>query len=251
MAHLNSPIILAVSHAISSVVKPFLIFLMLFAVAPAAADTVSRDWLGGVPESGTLAYEISRKGKPLGFQVLDFSRSEAGELIVDVHIEIDFKLGPIPLFRYLHDNREVWRDGKLLSLKSKTFNNGEGVSVDLMLQDGRYVGSGTDFENNLEAPLLSTSYFNPNFIRQTQLISSQDGRLLKTEVETLGPEMLNIRSQPVQATRFRLSGKLRIDIWYTDAGQWVQTMFTRGGNTLMIKQADPSRILPRKEWRHP
>lgn len=251
MAHLNLPIISAASHAISSVVKPFLVILMLLSAGPALADTVSRDWLGGVPETGVLCYEISRKGKPLGFQQINFSRSEAGELVVDVHIEIDFKLGPIPLFRYLHDNREIWRDGKLLSLKSKTFNNGEDVAVDLKLEDGRYVGTGTDFADNLEAPLLSTSYFNPNFIRQNAFISSQDGRLLPSEIETLGQEVLAIRGAPVQATRFRISGKLRIDIWYTDAGQWVQTEFSRGGNTLVIKQVDPSRILPRKEWRHP
>lgn len=251
MAHLNLPIISAASHAISSVVKPFLVILMLLSAGPALADTVSRDWLGGVPETGVLYYEISRKGKPLGFQQINFSRTEAGELVVDVHIEIDFKLGPIPLFRYLHDNREIWRDGKLQSLKSKTFNNGEDVAVDLKLEDGRYVGTGTDFADNLEAPLLSTSYFNPNFIRQNAFISSQDGRLLPSEIETLGQEVLAIRGAPVQATRFRISGKLRIDIWYTDAGQWVQTEFSRGGNTLVIKQVDPSRILPRKEWRHP
>lgn len=251
MAHLNLPIISAASHAISSVVKPFLVILTLLSAGPALADTVSRDWLGGVPETGVLSYEISRKGKPLGFQQINFSRSEAGELVVDVHIEIDFKLGPIPLFRYLHDNREIWRDGKLLSLKSKTFNNGEDVAVDLKLEDGRYVGSGTDFADNLEAPLLSTSYFNPNFIRQNAFISSQDGRLLPSKIEALGQEVLAIRGAPVQATRFRISGKLRIDIWYTDAGQWVQTEFSRGGNTLVIKQVDPSRILPRKEWRHP
>lgn len=223
----------------------------MMAIGPAWADTVSRDWLGGVPESGKLAYEISRKGKPLGFQTLEFSRSPEGELVVDVHIEIDFKLGPIPLFRYLHDNREIWKDGTLLSLKSKTYNNGEDVSVDLRLENGRYVGSGSDFADNLEAPLLSTSYFNPNFVRQKAFISSQDGRLLPTEIETLGPEMLTIRGQQVQATRFSLSGKLQIDIWYSDSGQWMQTEFVRGGNKLVIKQVDPNTLLPRNEWRHP
>lgn len=251
MAHLNSRIISVVSRAISSPVKATLIFIALCFASPALADTVSRDWLGGVPESSRLAYEISRKGKPLGFQTIDFSRSEAGELIVDIHIEIDFKLGPIPLFRYLHDNREVWRDGTLLSLKSKTDNNGDDVKVDLTLNGNRYVGNGAKFADNLEAPLMSTSYFNPNFIRQKAIISSQDGRLLETKIETLGPEMLTVRGQQIQATRFRLSGKLRIDIWYTDAGEWVQTTFERGGNKLLIKQVDPSRILPRKEWRHP
>lgn len=251
MALLNSQIISAVSRAIFSPVKSALIFLIFVLASPALADNVSRDWLGGVPKSGQLAYEISRKGKPLGFQMLDFSRSETGELIVDVHIEIDFKLGPIPLFRYLHDNREVWRDGTLLSIKSKTYNNGEDVSVDLKLDGGEYVGTGTDFANNLKAPLLSTSYFNPNFVRQKAIISTQDGRLLATEIEVLGPEMLSIRGQQVQATRFRLSGKLRIDIWYTDAGQWVQTQFVRGGNKLLIKQIDPAKVLARKQWRRP
>ena len=141
MARFGLRIVWDVLPAISSRVRP-VFFLLLFFLTPVSADTVSRNWLGGVPDEGFLAYEISRKGKPLGFQALTFSRSESDELIVDVHIEIDFKLGPIPLFRYLHDNREVWRDGILLSIKSKTYNNGEDVAVDLKLEDGRYVGSG-------------------------------------------------------------------------------------------------------------
>lgn len=250
MVRLDLPIVLDALRAIfSRVNSAFLLFSLL--LSPTMADSVSRDWLGGVPESGQLAYEITRKGKPLGFQMLEFSRSNKGELIVDVHIEIDFKLGPIPLFKYLHDNREVWRDGQLLSLKSRTDNNGEDVAVDLRFENGRYVGSGSRFEDNLDTPLLSTSYFNPNFIRQSALISSQDGRLLATEVETIGVETLSIDKKPVQATRFRLKGKLRIDIWYTDSGQWVKTEFARGGNTLVVQQVNPSRILPRKEWRHP
>ena len=250
MARFGLRIVWDVLPAISSRVRP-VCFLLLFLLTPVSADTVSRDWLGGVPDGGFLAYEISRKGKPLGFQALTFSRSESGELIVDVHIEIDFKLGPIPLFRYLHDNREVWRDGILLSIKSKTYNNGEDVTVDLKLEDGRYVGSGSRFEDNLAAPLLSTSYFNPNFVRQSAFISTQDGRLLPTKIETIGVETLNINDALLQATRFRLSGKLRIDIWYSDAGRWVKTKFSRGGNTLVVKQTNPARIPPRKKWRHP
>ena len=36
-------------------------------------------------------------------------------------------------------------------------------------------------------PIMSTSYFDPNFVRQQSLISSQDGRLLEVEVAYLGP----------------------------------------------------------------
>jgi len=74
---------------------------------------------------------------------------------------------------------------------------------------------------------------------------------LEPQIETLGVETLNIGGAPVQAYRFRLSGKLSIDIWYTDAGRWVKTEFSRGGNTLVVKQTNPARIPPRKKWRHP
>ena len=219
--------------------------------APSHASSVTQDWLAGVPENGGMyAYEITRKGKRLGFQTLEFAKLENGDLQVDVHIEIDFKI-IIPLFTYTHDNRETWRDGSLRSLKSRTDNNGEDTFVDLRAEGGMLVGDGTDYEGNLSADLLSTSYFNPNFIRQSEIVSSQDGRLLKINIEEMGRETLNLEIGTVEATRFRLTGKLRIDIWYTDDGRWVKTEFTRGGNTLVIEQVNPASVPARNKWRQP
>lgn len=242
-------------RVISSPVRVVALFaaLLLGVPAPAGAfaDTVSTDWRGGIPDNDILAYEITRKGKRLGFQVLEFSQAENGDLVVDIHIEIDFKLGFITLFKYRHANREVWRDGALVSMVSRTDNNGEDVAVDLRRDGDRMTGSGSRFEDNLPAPIMSTSYFNPNFVRQSELVSSQDGRLLPTEVEELGRERLLLQTGPVEATRFRLSGKLKIDIWYTDAGRWVKTEFTRGGNTLLITAINPDGLPPRNKWKRP
>lgn len=243
---------MGVWHATLSAAKPFLIlsFLLTALVGPARATSVTDDWLGGVPESGVLAYEISRKGKRLGFQTLHFTSLENGDLQVDVHIEIDFKI-IIPLFTYTHDNREIWRDGKLISLRSRTDNNGDDEFADLRIEGDRLVGGGTDFADNLEAGLMSTSYFNPNFIRQTALVSSQDGRRLDIGVEEIGRETLVLETGTVEATRFRLSGKLRIDIWYSDDGRWLKSSFTRGGNTLIIEQVNPASVPARNKWRRP
>ena len=123
--------------------------------------------------------------------------------------------------------------------------------VDLRLEDGRYVGSGSRFNNDLNAPLISTSYFNPNFIRQKAFVSSQDGRLLPTGIKTVGVETLKINNAPVSATRFALSGKLEIDIWYADDGRWVKTQFERGRFKVVVQQTNPSRIPPRKQWERP
>lgn len=254
MAHFGLRIVSDALLAISSRVKATLLstlFILAFSFTSALADNVPRDWLSGVVENGQLAYEITRKGKRLGFHTIDFSRADNGDLIVDVHIEMDFKFGPLTLFRYRHDNREVWRDGVMLSLTSKTDNNGEAAFADLRLEDGRYVGSGSRYNNDLDAPLLSTSYFNPNFIRQKAFVSSQDGRLLPTGIKTVGVETLKINNAPVSATRFALSGKLEIDIWYADDGRWVKTQFERGRFKVVVQQTNPSRIPPRKQWEGP
>ena len=256
MVHFVSQTVSDVWRAICSAAKPVFLTLILFLglqmpsfAAPFAAS-ISKDWLGGIPEEGKLAYAISRKGKRLGFQTIDFETLDNGDLQVDVHIEIDFAL-IIPLFTYTHQNREVWRDGQLLSLNARTDNNGDDEKVSLKLDGDKFIGEGTKFVDDLEAGLMSTSYFNPNFIRQEAVISSQDGRRLKIGVEEIGRETLTLQTGRVEATRFRLTGKLRIDIWYTDDGQWVKTTFTRGGNTLVIEQVNPVSVPPRSKWRNP
>ena len=241
----------ATSSRVKAAFFSFILLCSLPTGAAAFAENLSTDWRGGIPENNFLAYEITRKGKRLGFQSITFSEAENGDLIADIHVQIDFKLGPIPLFRYRHVNREVWRDGVLVELNSRTDNNGEDVTTRLTMKDGVLTGSGARYEGNLDGITHSTSYFDPNFVRQAALVSSQDGRRLSTETIEVGRERLNLQIGPVEATRFRTTGKLKIDIWYTDEGRWVKTEFTRGGNTLVISAVNPASLPPRKKWKRP
>ena len=194
-----------------------------------------------------LAYEVFRNDKRIGFHHMQFTRN-GGEVKVDIHIELDVRLGFIPLFSYTHQNTEVWRDGVLQSLISKTDNNGKRAFADLVLEEGSYLGRGSRYKGNLVLPIMSTSYFDPNFVRQKSLISSQDGRLLEVEVKYLGQEQVPDIAGPVEAQRFRLTGDLKIDIWYTEDGRWVRTEFSRGG-LLSYRPVAPSKIPPKTAWR--
>lgn len=253
MALCDSPIHLGVWLVTFSRFSFALLAALFWLTSPATAfaDKVSTDWLGGIPASNQLAYEVTRKGKRHGFQVFDFSRDEAGNLIVDVHIEIDFKFGPITLFHYTHKNQEIWRDGKVQSIVSRTNNNGDAEFTNLQREADVLAGSGTKYQGAMADPIMPTTYFNPNFIRQSRFVSTQDGRLLEAEVEEIGRETLALPTGSVEATRFRLTGKLAIDIWYTDAGQWVRTEFSRRGNVLVISPIDPASLPPRREWARP
>ncbi|CAI8343613.1 MAG: Uncharacterised protein [Rhodobiaceae bacterium UBA7378] len=256
--------ILAVSPATFlpklSLFKSAFSFILLFAAlfiaaAPAcvlASEAVSyapisSDWQSGIPDSGVLAYEVYRDNKPIGFHHMQFARAN-NEVQVDIHIELDISFGFIPVFSYTHENREVWKDGVLQSLTSKTDNNGKPVFVSLALEGDRYEGAATELDDALILPIMSTSYFDPNFVRSTRLISSQDGRLLNVEVAYLGTENVPDISGTVEAHRFRLTGDFKIDIWYTENGRWVRTEFERG-SVLSYRPVAPSQLPPRSKWR--
>ena len=248
MAHCVSPIVLAVLPAtfLAKYLRSLFIFFAFLHPAH-SADPVTRNWQSGIPADNVLAYEVFRNDKRIGFHHMQFTR-DGGEVRVDIHIELDVRLGFIPLFGYTHQNTEIWRDGVLQSLISKTDNNGKPAFADLVVEDGRYLVRGSRYKGNLVLPIMSTSYFDPNFVRQQSLISSQDGRLLEVEVAYLGQEQVPDIVGQVEAHRFRLTGDLTIDIWYTEDGRWVRTEFSRGG-VLSYRPVAPSKIPPKTKWR--
>lgn len=231
----------------------FSLFLMFLLAPPAHAIDVSEDWRAGIPTSQQMAFGIYRKGKeePVGFQVLRFADQPDGSLEVEVYIEIDIYFGPFHVFGYRHHNLETWRDGKLIALSSRTDNNGKDEYVEVAEQAGELVGRGSRYSGTLPTGIIPTSYFNPNFIRQTQILSTQDGRVFEVQIIPRGREQVTTPSGQVAAERFSTKGKVKIDIWYTPQGQWVRTEFERRGLSAALVPVDPASLPPRTQWQIP
>ena len=182
-------------------------------------------WAATAPAGGQLDFEIRRDGASIGGHRVRFRRSE-GRLEVDIDIGIDVSLAFIPLFSYRHRNREVWQDGRLLSLDSETDDDGRRYTVSARAEAGglRVSGSGGDFL--APADTLPTSYWNPRTVEQTQLLDSQHGKLLAVQSRLLGEERLE-GGEP--ARRYRISGDLDLDLWYSATGEWLKTAFEARG----------------------
>lgn len=73
MVHFVSQTALAVWREIFSRAKVFsLTFILVFSTlqtAQAFDGAITKDWRGGIPADNVLAYEVTRKGKRLGFQI--------------------------------------------------------------------------------------------------------------------------------------------------------------------------------------
>jgi hypothetical protein len=64
--------------------------------------------------------------------------------------------------------------------------------------------------------------WNPEFLEQPRLLNPQTGEYVDVRVEEIGDELLEVRGQPVAATRFKLTAR-RVDLtlWYSPDDEWL------------------------------
>jgi len=167
--------------------------------------------------SGSADFTVLRDGTPIGHHRVLVSH-EGEETRVEVDIALNVSLGFIPLYRYRHQSREVWRNDRLTALDSTTDDNGEQFRVTARaVQAGLQVTAGSQ---TLVLPddTVPTSYWNPSLISGRTVLDSQEGRRLDLSVTPAAPG------------RWQLRGDVNLDIGYDQQGQWTGLWFRHTGS---------------------
>lgn len=184
-----------------------------------------------VPPSNQFAFSVWRKGSQIGEHRLTF-REDGDDLVVDVDINLQVKLGFVTLFRYTHHNTEIWRDGKLVSLDSETHDDGSDFRLSVRPAGDVLDVDGWAGQFQVPADTLSSSYWNPDTIYRSRILDTQRGYLMDVNTEWLGEETIEAATGRIAANRYRISGDLTMDIWYSQGGQWVKLDFATRGSTI-------------------
>ena len=171
-------------------------------------------------ETGVQAFAVDRNGSPIGHHRLSFARN-GDRLDVAIDIALEVKLAFLTLYRYRHQNREVWEGDRLVSFTSSTDDNGTPHRVSARRSgDVILVESGG---GRIEAPgdALPTTYWQRRFLDAPTWIDTQSGRLLSCTVTPRGSAQIDAVGQNVAADRFAVTGDLTLDLWYA-AEHWVR-----------------------------
>lgn len=153
-------------------------------------------------------FSVWRKGRQIGQHEISFQRLANNDLEVKVALNIRIAFGPIPLFRYQHRNREVWRAGRLVMLESMTTQNGQTFEVQGRAREDGFWLTGSQGEQRLSVDIVTSNYWNPALVKQRQLLDTQSGRIIEIMVEDLGYD------SKIGAMKYMISGDLDLDIWY-------------------------------------
>jgi hypothetical protein len=178
-----------------------------------------------------LYFEAHRDGDPIGHHSVRFSE-QAARLIVDIEIRLTRTFAFIPVYRYRHQNREVWADDKLIRLDSKTDDDGVRSWVSARADGDRLLVDGSAGRSEIPRATFPASYWHEDTVRQSAWLDVEAGRLVRSEIEALPAERIFAAGRTVQAERYRLTGALACDLWY-HRGRWSKHRFVASDGSVI------------------
>jgi len=93
----------------------------------ALLPVASSGW-AGLAVAEYLDFDVFRNGSDIGHHRIDI-RHEGNRTIAKIDILLEVGLGPLVLYRYRHQNTEIWQNGEFLSFSSTTDDDGTPYAV--------------------------------------------------------------------------------------------------------------------------
>ncbi len=206
----------------------FIGMTILGAVAPLTA---------ALPPTRDIAFAILSGDDPIGHHSVSFERN-GEDIIVQIDIGIEVRFAFLTLFRYRHENREVWRDGRLVALDTWTDDDGTRLTVTARQTPAGLRIEGADGTYLASPDIVPTSYWNPATTEQTRLLDTQSGRLLEVAIQPSGLDVMAAGPNEVPLRKYVMTGDLNLDLWYTEHGEWAKIAFEARGSTIDYAPAE-------------
>ena len=186
--------------------------------------------------SGDRRFSVLYKGTRIGTHTISYV-SATGETRVDTEIRLLVKVAFFTVFAYSHRSSETWRDGRLVSLSSRTVERGETLHVEgaATPRGFRVVSKGGPFIASA-ATLTSNSLWTPAVLEQETVVDAQHGGIIGVSARKLADEQIVIAGREIRATRYIfITPYLAGSIWYDQENLWVRGEFERDGSKIQYR----------------
>jgi len=190
-----------------------------------------------VPPGGHLSFNILRHGSLIGQETVTFQQA-GSQLTVFVDVSIRVTLAMIPVYRLHHHEEETWENGQILSFAATTIKNGSHFYAQGWRDGSQFMARGTASPDAYVAPpgALPTSQWNHAMLNGP-MINTQDAKLMHPVITDLGSAVVQLADgSSVPARRYRASGDLHFDTFFSDSWEWVGLSFPAPDGSVVIYQ---------------
>lgn len=214
----------------------------LLAVGAAAASAAARPRLPMAaagcryPPLGAIRYNVYRKGLRVGEHVARFRR-DGDDLKVTNDIELVVRFFGIPVYRYAHRNEEIWRNGRLHAVTSKTNKDGKKFDLTAERREGVLHVRGRKGELAIEGDILTASLWHPQTPKVERLLDIEDGVVKQIRGRARGTEQIPGPSGERRAKHYRIRGDMDRDLWYGDDCRLLRVAFdaSKDGSRIVLE----------------
>jgi hypothetical protein len=203
------------THA-TAVSKAGLISICALLIPVTASASAGQEW----------NFRVYLDDKPIGYH--HFRITQAGEHeLLTTQAQFDVKFLTITVFKYRHENAELWDSQCLSSIASTTDENGKLFRVEGAATEKGFQLSTAAGEATLPPCISTFAYWDESFLRHDRLLNSQTGEYLEVDVDNLGETSIRLRDTSISANHYKLTGdELDIELWYSRSGEWLALQST-------------------------
>jgi hypothetical protein len=214
-----------------------IVHLLGAAAICAQAATAGAAWASADGAPRRLAFDVYLDDARIGEHrfVLE-ARGDAATVLSEADFAV--KLVFFTAYAYEHRNREVWRDGCLVSIDAFTDDNGERSAVSGAATEEGFVLRTDGGARRLGSCVRSFAYWDRGLLDAGRLLNAQTGEHVAVDLEPLGQEQLELGGETVPVERYALEGD-GVDItlsYHAATGAWVALdTGVDGGRTLRYR----------------
>ncbi|MEL6999762.1 MAG: DUF6134 family protein [Pseudomonadota bacterium] len=173
-------------------------------------------------------FRIIRDGDDIGSHRLDAAVSANGfEIAITIRIAV--KIFGITAYRYEMDNREVWREGRIVSVDSRVNDDGTEERCIINAREDVLSIEGSRFSGEAALDAVTTSYYAAPFLERRPWLSTQSGAPLELSI-----------NQDSRPRWWSVRGELDTNLGYDDADEWIACEFDAGGEPARYEIASGS-----------
>jgi hypothetical protein len=128
---------------------------------------------------------------------------------------------------YKHVSTELWTQGCLTKIDSKTDDDGKIIEVNGLLNGNEFLIKTNKLSESLPACIMTFAYWDPNMLKEKKLLNPQNAEWLDIETTLIKQELLSVKGQNIMTNHYVLKGtkegheRLVIDLWYDEEMNWV------------------------------
>jgi hypothetical protein len=182
-------------------------------------------------DAGEFTFTVLKDGSPVGRHLFAFDR-EGDRVEIREATEIEVRFAMIPIYRFEHEGKEVWENGRAVQIDGTTNDNGEKFDIAIRHGDDGYTRTINGKVEKFDESKKVLAFWNKDVVNHKDFFSAIDDKTMKVSFEFLGHEKITVAGKELEVDHYRMVGDQERDLWFDQAGRIAKVEFHRLGSDI-------------------